>query len=73
MDDHAIEARIAAIEVLLFSLIMQLDAAGFKADYREQKERMLTGLLNNPTVSDKMHDIVEARLRMYERYLGIQD
>lgn len=71
MNDQNIEARIAAIEILLLTLSIQSESSTFKRTYKEQREIALIGLLNNETVSDRMHSIVEQRLKRYERVLGL--
>lgn len=64
--NEQIEGRLAAIEVLLFSIINCMQKDAFEESFHDEKERAITGLLNNPTVSDNMHSIVEQRLKMYE-------
>lgn len=70
MDEHSLEARLAAIEVMLFAITRGLNPSDILADLKDEKEIALIGLLNNPTVSDRMHDLVEKRLAMYERHLN---
>lgn len=66
-----LEGRIAALEVLVISLVKMQIADEFKPVYFDEKEAAITGLLGNSTVSDEMHDVLEDRLREFEAMLRI--
>ena len=69
MNNHEFEARFAALEVMVFAIARSLNWSDFVADFRDEKEAALAALLNNPTVSDEMHDKLEEVLSDYESKL----
>lgn len=66
-----LEAKTAAFEVLLLSLLKTIDINDIKAAYTAEKERALTALLHNETVSDTLHTAFETALSHYEDELGL--
>jgi hypothetical protein len=71
MNLQELQGRLAAIEILLITVVQHLDKSDFAADYKSQKENALTAHLNNPTVSDEMHASIEESLKRLEEHFLI--
>ncbi len=65
-----LEAKTAAFEVLLLSLLKTIDLTS-SPTYTAEKERALTALLHSETVSDTLHTAFERALSHYEDELGL--
>lgn len=70
---HVIEGCLAALEVVMISLVRMQPSVEFRRVYFEAKEEALAMLLANATVSDAMHDNVERRLKSLESWLYIKE
>jgi len=70
MKDAELSGRLAAIEVMLFSIAAQLDAKALDADIRGQKELAVDGLLT-VSASDTKIEVLKEMLSRYRDAIGL--
>jgi hypothetical protein len=73
MNIEQLEARIAAIEVLLLTMAMQMDSIQFESDLEMQTEIALSGLSYNTTASDNLINEFKKRISEYKEALHFKE
>ena len=70
MENHPLEARLTAIEILLFAIAKQLNAEALKEGFDNEKALAITSLKKNETFRAETLASVETHLSFFETILS---
>ena len=70
MENHPLEARLTAIEILLFAIAKQLNAEALKESFDHEKALAITSLTKNETFRAETLVSVEKHLSFFETILS---
>ena len=70
MENHPLEARLTAIEILLFAITKQLNAEALKESFDNEKALAITSLKKNETFRAETLVSVEKHLSFFETILS---